>query len=173
MGWDWPHAHLVLNHFPIILAVMGAAATVLALIRHWRGVWLYAVASLTLMGLSAYPAVFTGQRADHQLNDPWYIVHGTIDRHEEAAELSMWIMIATGLIALYAWWQATHQADRDAAPPGWLRALVLIGALASVGTVGWAGWLGGNIVNGSTILQGPAPAGLPPPPATPPERGGD
>ncbi len=170
MGLDWPHAHLLINHFPIILAVMGAAAVVLALIRHWRGVWLYAVASLFFMGLSAFPAVFTGKRADHALNDPWYIVHGTIDRHEEAAELAMWIMIVTGLIALYAWWSAMHQEDRDRAPAVWLRMLVLVGALASVGTVSWAAWLGGNIVNGSAILRGPAPAGLPP---QPPERGGD
>ena len=169
MGWDWPHAHLLINHFPIILAVMGAAAAVLAVIRHWRGVWLYAVASLTFMGLSAYPTVFTGQRADHALRDPWYIVHGAIDRHEEAAELAMWVMIATGLIALYAWWRATHDPP-DRAPAGWLRALVLVGALASLGTVTWAALLGGNVVHGSSILGGPAPAGLPPQPAAPPER---
>lgn len=168
MGLDWPHAHLLINHFPIILAVMGAAAAVLAVIRHWRGVWLYAVASLTIMGLSAYPTVFTGQRADHALHDPWYIVHGTIDRHEEAAELAMWVMLATGLIAAYAWWRAVKDPP-DRAPVGWLRALVLIAALGSVGTVSWAAWLGGNVVNGSTILAGPKPAGLPAQPAGPPE----
>ncbi len=165
MGLDWPHIHLLINHFPIILAVMGAAAVVVALITRWRGVWLYAVASLTIMGLSAYPTLFSGEQADRVLHDPWYIVHGAIDRHQDAAELAMWIMIATGLVALYAWWRSVRRENgpRQGAP-GWLRVLVLIGALGSLGTVTWASWLGGEIVHGSSILQGPAPAGLPPQP---------
>lgn len=170
MGMDWPHVHLLINHFPIILAVMGAVAVVLALILRSRGVWLYAVASLTVMGLSAYPAVFTGKQADRVLNDPWYIVRGSIDRHEEAAELSMYIMIATGLVAIYAWWRALKR-DRDAEQsPGWLRLLLLVGALGSVGTVSWASWVGGEIVHGSSILQGHAPAGLPPQPQQAPVK---
>lgn len=164
MGMDWPHVHLLINHFPIILAVMGAVAVVLALIMRSRGVWLYAVASLTVMGLSAYPTLFTGEQADRVLHDPWYIVRGSIDRHEEAAELAVWIMIGTGLVAIYAWWRALKR-DRDAEQsPVWLRMLILLGALGSVGTVSWASWLGGEIVHGSSILQGHAPAGLPPQP---------
>ncbi len=171
MGMDWVHAHLLINHFPIILAVMGAAAVVVALITHWRGVWLYGVASLTVMGLSAYPTFFTGDHADKELSDPWYIVKGAIDRHQEAAELAMWIMIVTGLVALYAWWRSVRrEAEVRQSPPGWLRLLVLVGALASVGTVSWAAWLGGDVVNGSAILRGPAPAGLPAQPQQPPAK---
>ena len=165
MGMDWPHIHLLINHFPIILAAMGAVAVVVALITRWKGVWLYAVASLTIMGLSAYPTVFTGEHADDVLHDPWYIVRGSIDRHEEAAELAMWIMIGTGVVALYAWWRAVRRdVDARHAPPAWLRVLVLLGALASTGSVAWTSWVGGEIVHGSSILQGRAPAGLPPQP---------
>lgn len=164
MGWDWPHIHLLINHFPIILAVMGAVAVVVALLTRYRGVWLYGLASLTIMGLSAWPTVFTGQHADDALHDPWYIVRGSIDRHEEAAELAMWIMLATGAIAAYAWWRSVRRDRESPQGPGWLRIAVLIGALASLGTVTRAALLGGEIVHGSSILEGPAPAGLPPQP---------
>lgn len=69
---NWPYFHMIINHFPIILGVMGAAAAVLGLLVPRRGVWLYALASLTLAALSAYPAVFTGERAEHVLEEAWY-----------------------------------------------------------------------------------------------------
>ena len=168
MGWDWPHAHLLINHFPIIMAVMGATAVIVALVMGWRSAWLYAVASLTVMGLSAYPVVFTGKHADKALNDPWYIVHGVIDKHEAASDWALWMMIATGVVAAYAWWRAVRRDGDTQRPPLWLRVLVLVGALMSLATVTRTALLGGDIVQGSSILQGPAPAGLPPqPPETP------
>src|SRR5690242_16627936 len=45
---NWPYVHTLINHFPIILVVMGAAAAVTALVLRRRGIWLYSVASLTL-----------------------------------------------------------------------------------------------------------------------------
>jgi uncharacterized membrane protein len=170
MGLSWPHVHLMINHFPIILAVLGVAAVVFGLIIRSRGVWLYGVASLTLMGLSAYPAVFTGHQADHALHDPWYIARGAIDHHQDAAEAAMWVMLATGLLAAYAWWRAVQRDDVAARPAPWLRVSVLLAALASLGTVSWAAWLGGEIVQGSPILQGPAPAEFARPEGARPDR---
>ncbi len=162
MGLTWPHRHLLINHFPIILAVMGAAAVIFALIMRYHGVWQYGVASLFFMGLSAYPTVFTGHQADRVLHDPWYIVRGSIDHHQDAGELAMWVMIVTGLVALYAWWRSLPRNNESRALPAtWLRVLVLVGALASLGTVTWASLLGGNIVYGSSIINGPRPAGVP------------
>ncbi len=167
MEFDWPHIHLLINHFPIILAVMGAAAVVLALINHSRGVWLYGLASLFFMGLSAGPTAFTGDRADDAQHDPWYIVRGAIDKHDDAAMWAMYVMIVTGVIAAYAWWRAVRR-DRDAQQsPVWLRVLVLVGALMSLATVTRASLLGGEIVHGSSILAGQRPIGVPaqlPPP---------
>lgn len=168
MGLTWPHMHLLINHFPIILSVMGAAAVIFALIMRYHGVWQYGVASLFLMGLSAYPTFFTGGKADDALHDPWYIVRGSIDKHQEAAEVAMWVMIATGIVALYAWWRSLpRNNDRRALPDTWLRVLVLVGALASLGTVTWAALLGGNIVYGSAIITGPRPVGVPVQPEPP------
>lgn len=46
-----PYAHLLVNHFSVILAYVGLAAILLAAVRRRRALWLYAVATLTLAGL--------------------------------------------------------------------------------------------------------------------------
>lgn len=100
---NWPYFHMIINHFPIILGVMGAAAAVLGLVVPRRGVWLYALASLTLAALSAYPAVFTGERAEHVLEEAWYVQAGALEEHEESGKLALWVKLATGIVSAWAW----------------------------------------------------------------------
>jgi len=155
---DWPYIHLLVNHFPIILTVTGAASALAALIMRRRGLWLYSVASLTLSGLAIYPAFFSGDEAKDTFKriHPWYIVRGSIDAHEEAAEVTLWIIFAVGIIAAYAWWRSLRD-DARWEPPGWLRALVTISSLIAVGFITWTALLGGQIVHKSPILEAPPP----------------
>ncbi|HET9983749.1 MAG TPA: hypothetical protein VFQ38_09180 [Longimicrobiales bacterium] len=165
---NWPNTHVLINHFPIILTIMGAAAVVVALLLRSRKVWLYGVASLTLAGLTAYPAVWTGTRAEEALEHAWYVQERAIHTHEEAAELTMWILLAMGAVAAFAWWR-TERADERTLPGGrrppplWLRVVVLLFALAGAGTVTWTSLLGGRIIHESPIIRGPRPAGVPAP----------
>src|SRR4029079_14574438 len=39
----WPNIHLYINHFPVILSVLGLGAAIAALIFRRRGLWLYAI----------------------------------------------------------------------------------------------------------------------------------
>ena len=82
---DWPHIHIMINHFPVILVVMGTLAALLGMFRSRRGTWLYASATLTLAALTAIPTYFTGEPAQHALNRPWYVARTSIHSHEEAA----------------------------------------------------------------------------------------
>jgi hypothetical protein len=50
---NWPYLHTIINHFPIILTVVGSAALVLAFLIGRRARWLYALATLTLAGLGS------------------------------------------------------------------------------------------------------------------------
>src|SRR5205823_4706578 len=79
---NWPYLHITINHFPIILTVVGSAVLVLALVVRRRGVWLYALATLTLAGASIYPAFFTGDRAAHAVRDTWYILRAAVEEHD-------------------------------------------------------------------------------------------
>lgn len=157
--------HLRINHFPIVMGVLGAGATVLALVWRRRAAWRYALITLILAALTAYPAVFTGSRAEDETRKHWFVERGSWHEHEESAELAMWVMLVTGLVAAYALWRERgyqridrgNQPQRIAAPV-WLQALVALGALASAGTIARAGFEGGKITHGNKNLMTP-PAG--------------
>jgi hypothetical protein len=163
---DWPYIHLLINHFPIILSVTGASAAIVSVALRRRGIWLYAVATLTLAGLAIYPAFLSGDEAADTFErlPPWYIARGSIHSHEEAAEATLWIVLAVGIVAAYAWWRSVRDHSR-ADPPGWLRGLVVLSSLVGLGFVTWTSLLGGKIVHKSPILAAPRPpaVGAPPP----------
>lgn len=155
---NWPYIHTLINHFPIILTVVGAAGVVSGFIWKTRGAWLYAVATLTLAGLSAYPAFFTGDEASDVMRHKWYIVRSMIDRHDDAAGIALWLLLITGAIAAYAWWRMTRR-ERSALPPTWLRGAIAVATLAALISVTWAAYLGGQIVHDSPRLA-TMPAGV-------------
>jgi hypothetical protein len=116
-----------------------------------------------------YPVHFTGDQADHALRDPWYIKRGVIDTHDDAAGIAMVIILIAGAVGAYGWWRALKR--RDEIIPGWIRAGVLVGALAGFGSVAYAAYLGGKIIHDAPVLGLPtAPAGLPAGIATPPRN---
>ena len=157
---SWPYAHLLINHFPVVLSVAALAVTVLALILGRRGLWLTAMGALTTAGLFIYPVHFTGDQADHALNDPWYIKPGTIEAHDSAAGIALWVILIVGAFAAYSWWRSTKRpADLI---PAWMRAGIAVGSLAAVAAVTYTAYLGGKIIHEAPILNlQQAPPGLP------------
>jgi uncharacterized membrane protein len=157
---NWPYLHTLVNHFPIILNVVGLAVLLLALITNKRGVWLYAVATLTLAGLSAYPAFFTGDLASDALRGTWYIVRSAVHEHDQAAGYALTTLLITGVVSAYAWW---YMLKRDATgiPPKWLRIVLFVVAAFTMSVVTRTAYLGGKIVVDSPMLNHP-PAGMVP-----------
>jgi hypothetical protein len=155
---NWPYIHTLINHFPIILSVVGSAVLVLALIDTRRGVWLYAVATLTLAGLAAYPAFFTGDQAAHALRGTWYIVRAAVHEHDQAAGFALTSLLIAGMASAYAWWYMLRR-NPTGLPPRWLRITVAILAAWSLSVVTRTAYLGGKIVVDSPMLAHP-PAGV-------------
>ena len=167
----WPYAHLLINHFSVSLTVVGLAAVLLAVVRRRRSLWLYAVATLTLAGLAAWPAVFTGERAAPVLERQWFVDEAAVDEHEAAGERAQWILLAMGALAGYAWWRLIRTRERtdvagnasDALAqelPGALRGALVVAALAGTVAVGFAAYEGGFIVHKAPRLLAP-PVGAP------------
>ena len=172
-GINGAYVHILINHFPIILSLLGAVAAVIALFRPRRMLWVYAVATLTLAGILAYPTMLTGHMAEELIEKMPYASRRAIHAHEEAGELAMWVLIATGVIAAYSWWRTSQSAPRDETfdAPGWLRVLVAIGGVASAGTAAYAAKLSDPILHYSPAIPHPAAPGIPavaPPAATAP-----
>lgn len=158
---SWPYAHLLINHFPVVLSVSALSVAILALLLKRRGLWLTAMGALAVAGAFSYPVKFTGDKADHALNDPWYIHRGAIEAHDNAAGIAMWVILIAGAFAAYSWWRSLKRPTE--LMPGWVRAGVVVGALAAVGTVTYTAFLGGKIIHEAPVLQlTQPPPGLPP-----------
>jgi uncharacterized membrane protein len=159
---DWPLVHIMINHFPIILAVTGTAALLLATFRGQRASWLYGTISLALAAVTVIPTYFTGAPAEHALARPWYVPRGVIHTHEDAARISAILVVVAGLVAVVAWRRLVRY-PREVRMPGALRASLLLTALAASGSIGYASWLGGRIIHDAPVLRGPRPPGYAPP----------
>ena len=149
---NWPYVHTLVNHFPIILTVVGGAVLVLALVTNRRGVWLYALATLTLAGLSVYPAFLTGDQAAHALRGTWYVVRSMVREHDDAAGFALACVLAMGAASAYAWWRMLRK-ESASLPPAWLRAVVTLLAALGLSVITRASYLGGKIVHESPKLQ--------------------
>ena len=160
---DWPYAHLLVNHFPIILTYLGLAAALVAVVRRRRVAWLYALVTLTLAGAGAYPALLTGQQAGPVMEKRWYVEEAAVDAHEEAGETALWILLAMGALSAYGSWRLLRSRvvvgneagafARDL--PMVLRAAVVIAALAGAAAVSYAAYEGGMIVHKAPRLDTP------------------
>ena len=158
---SWPYAHLLINHFPVVLSVSALAVTILALLFKRRGLWLTAMGAHTAAGVLVYPVFLTGAKADDALSDPWYIRPGVIEAHDEAALFALWVILIAGAFAAYCWWRSLK---RPAEPiPTWMRTGVLVGSLLAVSVVARTAYLGGKIIHDSPVLHlKQPPPGLPP-----------
>lgn len=142
---DWPYIHATVNHFPIILSVVGTFVLLLALVTKRRGMWLYALATLTMAGLSAYPADFTGDEASHAIRDNWWVVRAGVRQHDQAASFALAALLIVGVASAYAWWRMLRK-ETAGLPPRWLQWTVTLLAVWSLSVVTRTAYLGGKIL---------------------------
>jgi len=152
MNIDWIHLHLMVNHLPVVLALVGAVACVAALIRKREGVWMYAAVTVLLAGLLAPAALLSGREAEDEAEKAWFVSESSIHEHEEAGENAMWITVVAGVLAIVALrWKRTR----------WRIAMTVL-ALAAAGAMGYAAFEGGKIVHDSAQLEKAASSGITP-----------
>jgi len=107
--------------------------------------------------------MLSGHEAEESIEKMPYAARRAIHAHEEAGELAMWVLLATGVVAAYAWFRTSQSAPRDEtfAAPTWLRVLVAAGGLASAGTTAYTAKLSDPILHYSPTLPHPAAPGIP------------
>jgi len=169
LGMDAHAIHLTINHLPVVLSMMGAAAAVLAFVLRRRPVFLYAIVTLVLAGASSWPALRSGHEAAELLEDRWYVDEPQARVHHDTAERAHLLMVGTALIAVVGWW-LTLRAPREARPHMLLSGALLVASVCSATAVGWTSWQGGFIVSRNVRLTGSlAPAATPARPAAAPD----
>ena len=151
MPFDAAHLHLMVNHFPVVLSVVGLASLVVGAVWRRDFYWRAGLNLMVLAGIAAVVAILTGESAESEIRLRAFVVPGTIGAHSSAAYAALWALLVSGAIAAFAWWRA--RASDVMALPAWLRELVLISALAGVALVSYAAYRGGIIVQDAPVLQ--------------------
>jgi hypothetical protein len=146
------HAHLVLNHFPLIGALLVALLLAWGLLRRSADVVRAALGLTVLLAVLTYPVVLSGESAEELAEDRSWAEEQRIHDHEELGEKALVAMLVTGGIALVALW--TVRGERGARRVG--PAITLAGLVVSGGLLVWTAWAGGQIRH-DEIRSGSAP----------------
>ncbi|MSR07270.1 MAG: hypothetical protein EXR93_09430 [Gemmatimonadetes bacterium] len=148
----WIKLHLMINHFPVILTVVGTAACILGAGRHIRQAWTYGALTLALAGVCAIPAWITGNQSHIVMEDEIGIPEGVVEPHELMGEATMWIMIPMAGLAAFTLWRASQEARRGPLP-NWVRPTLLTFGIAGSVMIGYTALLGGRIGHNAATIE--------------------
>lgn len=138
---NYPHLHLMVNHLPIVGAILALLLLGWSLVTRRRDFIRLSLFVTLLAGLSVYPAFLTGDEANEQLEDVRGFDHDLVEEHEEAADWALWILLGTGAIAALGLWAS--RKDREV--PRWAGAAAMVGLILSTSVLARTAWLGGEI----------------------------
>lgn len=108
---DATHAHLLLNHIPILGSLFGTILLIIGLLIKNRTLEITGLATILLVAVFTIPVYLSGEEAEHTVEHLAGISEFQLEEHEEHAELSLWLMMVSGVLALLglvAYRYATH-----------------------------------------------------------------
>ena len=138
---NYPHLHLMINHRPVVGAIIALLLLGWSLVTRRREFIRVGLFVTLLVGLSAYPAFLTGDEASEQLEDVQGFDNDLVEEHEEAADFALWALLGTAAIAALGLW--TSRKGREV--PRWAGAAAMAGLIFSTAVVGRTALLGGEI----------------------------
>ncbi|HAW21450.1 hypothetical protein N8004_01125 [Salibacteraceae bacterium] len=99
---DATHIHLLTNHIPILGSIFGIFLLIIGLALKNRTIEMTALATLIAVTIFTFPAYLSGDEAEHAVEHLAGASEWELEEHEEHAELSLWLMIITGIFSLAA-----------------------------------------------------------------------
>jgi Ca2+/Na+ antiporter len=109
------HIHLLLNHIPILGSVFGVILLIIGMFLKNRTLEITGVATLLIACAVTIPVYLSGEEAEHTVEAFASASHHELEEHEEHAELSLWIMMVSGisaLLTLVAYRYANHLVSK-------------------------------------------------------------
>lgn len=134
------HLHLMLNHFPVVGALIGILLLAVALLRRSSELAKVTLGLFALLGAASLAVFLTGEPAEELVEKLPGFSESITHAHEEIAELATIVMVGFGVLAL-----GTLALYRRRALPRWVTAGGLAVALAAGGLMGYTGYLGGQV----------------------------
>jgi uncharacterized membrane protein len=140
---NFAHLHLLLNHFPIIGAIIALSLFLTSFVGTNEGLRRASLILFVALALLTLPTFFSGIGARGELKAEPGISAALMDRHEGAAMLALFFMEITGALALVGLWRM----QRASAQERWSGSIVaiLIVSILTVGLMVRVGNTGGDI----------------------------
>jgi hypothetical protein len=143
-----PHLHLLLNHFPVLGAVIGLGLLLLSLVRKNEHLKRAGLEVWFVVSLLTIPAYLSGNAAEQGIVELPDVSTALIAAHEDAAVWALLLMQITGVLAWLALWLDRRRAADDVgathASPLPLAAVLLFSVL-TVAAMARTATLGGEI----------------------------
>lgn len=142
-------AHLLFNHLPVLGVPFSALLLLAGAWRRSEELKKAGLAAFALTALCVLPAYFTGEGAEHVIEDLPGVTEGLIHAHEEAAEAALAVTLILGALSLGALWHAgkVGRVRRRA----WVPVLLL--GLAALALLARTAHLGGLIRHAELLLR--------------------
>ena len=103
------HLHLVFNHFPIIVPIVGIVILIVGLFVKSDSVIRTAFGIFILGALMTFPAMYTGEGAEEIAEKLPDVTDAIIEAHEEKAETLAVINYILGFVSLIGFWANRKQ----------------------------------------------------------------
>jgi hypothetical protein len=160
MNLNWPHIHLLINHFPVIGSIL-----ILLILSH--GMWKknHEIVRLSLLlwifiGLMSIAVYFSGDNAADAIRTLPGVQKSFIEHHDDSATFTMIAIEATAGLSLLGLW---FYREKSEYPKGYISTILIL-TIISIGFVAWTANLGGQIrhpeIRPGFQFPQPAPAQL-------------
>lgn len=138
---DGLQLHLLANHLPIIGTMAALLVVILGMLRKNDGAISTGLIIYVVMAVAVVPAYLSGEEAEERVENIAGINESVIHKHEEMAELSLWLTSLSGLLAIGALFTRSKQS---ALAPKFALAFVVLAVIA-FGQAARTGHEGGKI----------------------------
>ncbi len=92
--------HLMINHIPVIALPLNLLFLVFSVYKKNKQMKKFSLLILIFIGLTILPVYFTGEPAEHEIEDFPAVNEAVIHPHEEMAEKTLAILLLTSVTAL-------------------------------------------------------------------------
>ncbi len=140
---NFPHLHLLLNHFPIIGTTVGLGLFLISLVGKNEDLRRAGLIVFAAMALLAIPTFFSGTGAQGAIRKLPGVSEALIERHQGAAMLALLFMEITGALSLVGLWKS--QGTSSLARWNGTLTAVLLFSVVTVGLMARVGTTGGDI----------------------------
>lgn len=138
---NFAHLHLLLNHVPVLGTIIGFCLFLASFLGKNNDLRRSSLIIFAVVALLTIPTFLVGFGAQAEIKGLPGVSDALVLRHEGAAMLSLWFMLATGALALAGLWQS----QRALRPARWNLLAILFFSLLTVVLMARTGNTGGDI----------------------------